>query len=143
MLEYDIDGTPINCINSTQEIKYPDKKILEEQLNGSPTKKGSIKDMYDIFGANTQVQRDIIKVGVEMIEFLLTKNNRYGNSALEPVNVCSKLDSNEQINIRMDDKLMRIKNSNIERKNDFVALSGYILLKCIANDWLEFKDLLD
>jgi len=143
MLEYDIDGTPINCINSTQEIKYPDKKILEEQLNGSPTKKGSIKDMYDIFGANTQVQRDIIKVGVEMIEFLLTKNNRYGNSVLEPVNVCSKLDSNEQINIRMDDKLMRIKNSNIERKNDFVALSGYILLKCIANDWLEFKDLLD
>jgi len=86
---------------------------------------------------------DIARVCVSMLNFLMVKNKRYGNSAIEPLNVFSKLDANEQINNRMDDKLMRIKNSSVELKNDYVDLSGYLLLKCIANDWLEFKDLLD
>lgn len=150
MLEYDIDGTPFNCINSSQEIKHPDKKILEELLNGSSAKKESardtfefIEDMYDIFEADTQVQRDIIKVGVEMIEFLLAKNNGYGNAALDPIYVFSNLSAKDRLNGRMDEKLMRIKNSDVERKNDFVDLAGCIFLKCIQNEWFDFKDLLD
>jgi hypothetical protein len=73
----------------------------------------------------------------------MVKNKRYGNSAIEPIQVFSNLPASEQINNRMDDKLLRIKNSDVERKNDFVDLAGYIELKCVEKGWLDFKDLLD
>lgn len=37
---------------------------------------------------------------------LLEKNANYGNSALEPLNVFSKLDAAEAIQARIDDKLI-------------------------------------
>ncbi len=76
-------------------------------------------------------------------EFLLEKNKRYGNSALEPIGFFSKLSPKEGIKLRLDDKVKRIKNSSELRKNDTVDLMGYLLLLCVSEDWTDFKDLLD
>jgi len=73
---------------------------------------------------------------------IIEKNKRYGNSALDPMKVFSKLEANEGIMQRLDDKLSRIKNSDELRKNDVFDLVGYLVLLCISKDWT-FEDLVD
>ena len=46
-------------------------------------------------------------------DLLLEKNAKYGDSALTPIQVFSKLDSEEAICARIDDKMSRIQNSGI------------------------------
>jgi len=79
----------------------------------------------------------------ELAFFLKIKNARYGNSALEPVQVFSNASPDDQMNNRMDDKLKRIKNSDEHHMNDFVDLAGYIVLKCLNKGWTNFDELLD
>jgi hypothetical protein len=75
---------------------------------------------------------------------LVEKNRRYGDSALNPQNICYKGGATDSILIRIDDKLGRIKNNTGElRKNDIVDLMGYLTLLCVSKDWLDFKDLID
>lgn len=90
-----------------------------------------------------QSQKDITETCESLKRFLLEKNKRYGNSALEPINVFSKLSSEEGIKLRMDDKVKRIKNSTELRKNDVVDLTGYLILMCVHKNWTNFDDLLD
>lgn len=75
--------------------------------------------------------------------FLLEKNKRYGNSALEPVRIFSKADTSEQIKVRLDDKINRIKNSTEDRKNDYLDLMGYLVLFMVKKDWNNFDEFLD
>jgi hypothetical protein len=75
--------------------------------------------------------------------FLQEKNKRYGDSALAPIKIFSKGDSNSQIRNRLDDKLSRIKNSDELKKNDVADVFGYIALLMIEKGWIEFSDLLD
>lgn len=79
----------------------------------------------------------------ELKRFLLVKNERYGDSALKPIKVFSKGDASDKIDTRMDDKVSRIVESDEQRKNDFVDLAGYLVLKCIDKGWTDFSDLLD
>lgn len=91
----------------------------------------------------SEAQKKITTVCTALTYFLVAKNKRYGNSALEPQRVFSRADADEQIKVRMDDKLSRVKNSDELRKNDVVDLLGYLVLICVANDWLNFDDLID
>ena len=54
----------------------------------------------------------------------------YGNTALNPSNVFSKLDSTEAICARLDDKLARIQNKGINDKTEDTVddIIGYLLL---------------
>jgi hypothetical protein len=63
-------------------------------------------------------------------EMLVSKNEKYGNSALEPIGVFSKLSPKEGLLIRIDDKLKRIKNGSIDRDDEDVVndLIGYLVL---------------
>lgn len=65
---------------------------------------------------------------------LLKKNEQYGDSALNPTKVFSKLNASEAIKVRMDDKLSRIANSGITDAtiDTLYDLSGYIALLIIA-----------
>lgn len=68
-------------------------------------------------------------------ELLISKNRKYGNSALEPVRIFSKSDQSEQILVRIDDKLSRIKNSSLDEDEDVVKdLIGYLVLLEIGKD---------
>lgn len=62
-------------------------------------------------------------------DMLIEKNKSYGNSALEPVRIFSKADSIEQICVRIDDKLSRIKNGcNFANEDTINDLIGYLFL---------------
>lgn len=66
-------------------------------------------------------------------ELLLEKNRKYGDSALNPVRVFSKVDAVEQIKVRLDDKLSRLANQqNDEDEDVFQDLLGYLILLKIA-----------
>lgn len=70
----------------------------------------------------------------EFVGFLIEKNRRYGDSALKPVRLFSRLTAIGGLKIRTDDKLSRIDNSDKLRKNDVVDLMGYIGLIIISQD---------
>tara|TARA_Y100000361_G_scaffold120680_1_gene112419 strand:+ start:53 stop:343 length:291 start_codon:yes stop_codon:yes gene_type:complete len=65
---------------------------------------------------------------------LLEKNAKYGDSALTPIQVFSKLDSEEAICARIDDKMSRIQNSgiNADTADTIDDLIGYLILLKIA-----------
>ena len=66
-------------------------------------------------------------------DLLITKNEKYGNSALEPMRVFSKASPQEQLLVRIDDKLSRIKtSSSLEDEDVVLDLIGYLLLLRIA-----------
>jgi hypothetical protein len=73
----------------------------------------------------------------EIRDLLIAKNQKYGNSALEPLGVFSQLSAKEGLLVRIDDKLKRIKNGSLERDDEDVIndLIGYlVLLKIIGNE---------
>ena len=64
-------------------------------------------------------------------DLLLAKNRAYGNSALKPIRIFSKADAREQLLVRIDDKLNRIKqgNDSLESDEDVITdLIGYLVL---------------
>ena len=79
---------------------------------------------------------EVYKVLSEITEMLVAKNEKYGNSALEPLGIFSKLSPEEGLMIRIDDKLKRIKNGSLDKDDEDVVndLIGYlVLLKINAN----------
>jgi hypothetical protein len=67
-------------------------------------------------------------------DLLKSKNKAYGNTALNPSNVFSKLNATEALCARLDDKLSRIKNKGINDKTEDTVddLIGYLLLLKIS-----------
>ena len=67
---------------------------------------------------------------------LLQKNAKYGNSALEPLNVFSEAGAVAGIKMRIDDKLKRIKNAGLvdATEDTLQDLAGYLILLMIAKD---------
>ena len=69
----------------------------------------------------------------EIAQMLIEKNISYGNSALEPARIFSTADSTEQLKVRIDDKLNRVKNNQgYAGDNDIDDLIGYLILYKIA-----------
>lgn len=80
----------------------------------------------------TNTQDKIIEVTQAMQELLLEKNKRYGDAAVNPTKVFSKLDGADSIKIRLDDKLSRVRNSLEVRTNDVCDIIGYLTLLLVA-----------
>jgi hypothetical protein len=84
----------------------------------------------------SQFYADVCQVVQSIKELLLEKNEKYGNSALEPLGVFSQLSAKEGLLVRIDDKLKRIKNGSLEKDDEDVIndLIGYlVLLKIYTN----------
>ena len=78
-------------------------------------------------------QRDIQKVCSELSEFLVEKNKKYGDSALNPVRIFSKAETTEQLLVRIDDKLSRLaRGGEYPGDDDILDLLGYLILLRIA-----------
>ncbi len=76
---------------------------------------------------------DVLRVTNGIAELLISKNQKYGNAALEPKRIFSRADSTEQIKVRIDDKLSRISNQNINEDEDVIQdLIGYLVLLKIS-----------
>ena len=92
-------------------------------------------------------QQKIHEILDAMKDLLLYKNQKYGDSAINPKKIFYKGDSTNSILIRLDDKLGRVM-SNTEEKpriNDVCDIIGYCTLLLIsmgvtAFDIAQFKD---
>ena len=81
----------------------------------------------------TQSQIDIATICDQLKELLLEKNRKYGDSALNPVRVFSNANPLEQIKVRLDDKLSRLRNQQNDEDEDVLTdLIGYLVLYKVA-----------
>ena len=83
----------------------------------------------------SETQAQISAICDDVKELLLYKNSKYGNSALEPVRIFSKASNIEQLLVRIDDKLNRIKKGAgllAEDEDVVMDLIGYLVLLKIA-----------
>ena len=68
---------------------------------------------------------------------LLRKNEQYGDSALNPIRIFSTSSTDEQLRVRIDDKLSRLTRGNdlLESDDDVIHdLIGYLVLLLIHKD---------
>jgi len=90
----------------------------------------NIKDLINKAPAG----QEIAEACDEIKRLLLEKNVAYGNSALSPIRIFSKAETNEQLYVRIDDKLNRLKNNqSYPGDNDIDDLIGYLVLLKVAN----------
>ena len=79
----------------------------------------------------TKTQEEISSVCNDIKELLLYKNKQYGDSALNPSRIFSKASAVEQLLVRIDDKLNRIKKGAglVGEDEDVIQdLIGYLIL---------------
>lgn len=80
-----------------------------------------------------QFDKKVDKICEEIATLLKEKNRSYGNAALDPIRVFSRLDSYQQLLVRIDDKLSRIKRGDNTFNEDTVRdLVGYLILLMMA-----------
>lgn len=75
-------------------------------------------------------QEEVYRVLSEITEMLIAKNQKYGNSAIEPLGIFSDLSPEEGLKVRIDDKLKRIKNGSLDKDDEDVIndLIGYLVI---------------
>lgn len=67
-------------------------------------------------------------------ELILEKNRKYGDSAMNPIRIFSKASNIEQLRVRIDDKLSRLKNQQPDEDEDVITdLLGYLILYKVAS----------
>ncbi len=76
----------------------------------------------------TATQKAIADECDALKEMLLAKNRAYGDSALRPVRILSKASAEEQILVRIDDKLSRIARGSAVGEDTIADLIGYLVL---------------
>ena len=77
---------------------------------------------------------EALNIELEAVKIKLQqKNIQYGNSALQPLRIFSKASPDEQLNVRIDDKLSRIRNNEFDNEDSILDLLGYLILKRIRN----------
>ena len=79
-------------------------------------------------------EKIIKEVITEVKDLLIEKNRAYGDSAINPSNIFSNGDALDSLGARIDDKLMRIKNTGISDKTEdtLIDLIGYLVLYKVA-----------
>jgi len=79
--------------------------------------------------------RDMITAECDAIRDMLhAKNEAYGDSAIEPLRVFSRASAEEQILVRIDDKLSRLARGSAAGEDVVADLIGYLVLLRIARE---------
>ena len=96
---------------------------------------GSPAEACGKFLCHAGTQGEIESMCDNLKAMLLEKNRKYGDSALNPCRVFSRANAVEQILVRIDDKLNRIRNRQNDEDEDVVMdLAGYLILLMIARE---------
>jgi hypothetical protein len=71
---------------------------------------------------------------LRVADMIADKNKKYGDSALSPIQIFSRLDSSNALKVRIDDKLTRIANSGLsdDTEDTLMDLIGYMALLVVA-----------
>ena len=122
------------------EIKKTEIKLCSEKNsdycfytnpdNVEPLVQCTIPDWIETTTITESFEDKLDIIVTDIVELLKSKNKAYGNTALNPVKIFSKLDATEALCARIDDKVMRIKNKGINDKTEDTVndLIGYLLL---------------
>ena len=152
------ENAGIICDNCLEELRMKTpirvpKKSLEEELKHNDSILPQIEAqlyaqaMESPWGDLPPTQQKIHEILGAIKDLLLYKNQKYGDSAINPKKIFYKGDSTNSILIRLDDKLGRVM-ANTEEKpriNDVADIIGYCTLLLIsmgvtAEDIAKFKD---
>jgi hypothetical protein len=108
-------------------------KALEEATTGLDLEDIKKKATWQV-PENADFEWHLDKVTESITQLLKEKNAAYGNTALSPLSIFSKLDADEAIKARIDDKLARIANRglNDDTEDTVRDLVGYLLLLLMA-----------
>jgi len=107
----------------TQKL-YNSKTELSKQMNNT------FADALDVVLADTR-------------SMLIEKNVAYGDSALNPVRVFSKSSVDEQLRVRIDDKISRLVRGEKAGEDVVADLLGYLILLRIAQRTNDANENLD
>ena len=128
----------------TGHSERPDVPIRTWEMAQASVMKGL---MDDPFGDATPTQRKIREITEAMKDLLLYKNQKYGDSAINPEKIFYKGDATSSILIRLNDKIGRVKANPDDkpRINDVCDIIGYCTLLLISmgvtsEDIAKFKD---
>ena len=88
----------------------------------------------------TPTQIQIQKECDDLADLLIAKNKAYGNSAIDPVRVFSDASPEEQILVRLDDKLSRLKRGSAAGEDVITDLMGYLILLKVARNGVTNED---
>ena len=128
--ETSLDVMGRNALTLPQQTKTIEE--LEAEADRGLSKPEDVQKLKEA-NVLTDVQKAIAEVCDEIKELLLEKNRKYGNSALNPCRIFARSDRLEQIRVRIDDKLNRIKNEQGDEDEDVVKdLIGYLVLYTVA-----------
>lgn len=84
--------------------------------------------------SNAPAGQAILETCLGLAKLLIEKNTAYGNSALDPVRIFSQAPADEQIRVRIDDKLSRLKRGSAAGEDAAVDLAGYLILLLVARE---------
>tara|TARA_R100000152_G_C6780909_1_gene214366 strand:- start:3206 stop:3814 length:609 start_codon:yes stop_codon:yes gene_type:complete len=146
----------INALQKKGELPYKHKskgsgrkKKVKKEVDYKKLYKQYAEDFNDVYGTKskkepttkvvlhtsskglTNTQRQIENECKSIMYFLLKKNEAYGDSAIAPIRIFSKSDAQEQIKVRIDDKLNRLMQGKdiLESDEDVIKdLIGYLIL---------------
>ena len=98
----------------------------------------TIKQTYDPQAQERFIQ-DLDAELQAIRELLIAKNKSYGDSVLNPVRIFSKASPEEQLKVRVDDKLSRLAygDSSTIKEDVTLDLIGYLLIMRIAESRAE------
>ena len=91
--------------------------------------------MQDVLNQHETTSQEITEICDSVKDLLISKNEKYGDSALNPVRIFSDSDGIEQLKVRIDDKLSRISRGAgcLGSDEDVITdLIGYLVLLKIA-----------
>jgi hypothetical protein len=124
------------------EFDSPFLQGLKNDTKGGVSERTESKFITDLEALNKRVENKSVfhETLSNLADLLKYKNEKYGNSVLDPLEIFKgKCKAGE----RLDDKLSRIKNSDVLRKNDITDLIGYLVLTCVENGWDSFDEFKD
>lgn len=84
--------------------------------------------------AKQEFEKDLDFVLSEVKTLLMSKNEAYGNSALDPVMCFSKLSASERLRVRMDDKISRLLRGSDAGEDTRFDMLGYLVIDRIAQN---------
>lgn len=104
-----------------------------KQICDNPDVNALNKEPFVVTEVKNEFADRVYAITNGLAEMLISKNKKYGNSALEPKRIFSKASAVEQILVRIDDKLSRMSNQSDTEDEDVVEdLLGYFVLLKIA-----------
>ena len=110
-----------------------DVRAAGEALGINVTYKG--RHVEDLLREALTFEQKVQDILHGMADLLVEKNAAYGNSALDPVRIFSKADTTEQLYVRLDDKINRVKQGHEYPGDDTIRdIIGYCTLILIARE---------